>query len=454
MTPQLNIPNQTSRGVISSLRPPCALNLALRYGYSDSPKRPGQVLVLPSLTEPVTAPGSGIVVSITRKFQTGWTHSAGELDSYQTLEVKIDHGGYVTTAIHGLSTVNVLIGQYVTRGDRLGLAKTTEIFFQLFYRTQTVDPATMSPFFRGYDGGKVPDKTRKLRSGPDFVSRALSRTMSVLIGGIRYFVDKYASKPELLINIDFNGDGSKTGPAQEGITPTDFWNVYEPTVFDTTSGYLCYSVLNPPLELVSDVIEETTTDVAFWSGDIIDTAAYVTESGTASATFLDGGTFQVIFERDGTEAGSANMTFLFGSTETIPEVDTVVTALAYSAGSVFETAYPTSGTDFGTMSVSFFSGSTFEVVVYAFGSYAPQDPVVYVESAGTSVYSFFSGSLFESVVYAAGSTAPGEGISVGDTGTASWAFISGGTETLVFPVEFTFATGGTVAFFGGTIHQF
>lgn len=433
MTPQLNIPNQTSRGVISSLRPPCALNLALRYGYSDSPKRPGQVLVLPSLTEPVTAPGSGIVVSITRKFQTGWTHSAGELDSHQTLEVKIDHGGYVTTAIHGLSTVSVLIGQYVTRGDQIGLAKTTEIFFQLFYRTQTIDPATMSPFFRGYDGGKVPDKTRKLRSGPDFVSRALSRTMSVLIGGIRYFVDKYASKPELLINIDFNGDGSKTGPAQEGITPTDFWNVYEPTVFDTTSGYLCYAVLNPPLELVSDVIDEAES----------------------VATFYSGGTFQVIFTSEGTEAINNDMTWLFGSTETIPEVDTVDISVAYISGATTESAIFGYGTVAAGGTVSFFSGSIFESVVYAFGSYAPGDPVVYVESAGTSVLSYFSGTLFESVIYAAGSDAPGSGIAIVESaGTSNVSFISGGTETLVLPVEFTFATGGTVAFFGGTIHQF
>lgn len=338
MTPQVHIPNATSRGVIASLRPPCAQNVTLRSGYSaHNPRQLGQVLVLPSLTEPITAPASGTVLSITRKGQGDWNHSAGDLDTHKTLEVRIDHGGYVSTVIHGLSTLNILVGQYVTRGDVLGYGKTTEFFCQLFYRNSPLDAATYSVFFRGLDGGKVTDKTRKLRSGPDFVSRALDRTMSILIGGIRYFVDKYASKPELLINIDFNGDGSKIGPAKNGITATDFWNVYEPVVFDTTSGYLCYAVLKPATELVSDVID----------------------SGTSSTTFLSGGTFQVIFTDSGTDGASTTMTWLFGSTETIPEVDDVSVGFAYWNGTVTDIAVYTNGSDSGTVSFSWESGSLF-----------------------------------------------------------------------------------------------
>lgn len=260
MTPQVHIPNATSRGIIASLRPPCAQNLTLKQGYSlTRPKNAGQVLVLPSVSEPVTSPASGVIISVTRKPNTTWGHSAGDLDVHQTLEVKIDHGGYVYTTIHGLASVVFPVGQYVTRGDAIGTAKTTEIFFQLFYRNSPLDPATYSSFFRGYDGGKVPGKARKLRAGPDFITRAISDTVSYVMGGIRYFVDKYCTKPPVLVSIDFNGDGSKIGLGVVGFGASDHWNVYAPADFSSTDSYACYYTL--------DLYYTTSLRYAIYSAD-------------------------------------------------------------------------------------------------------------------------------------------------------------------------------------------
>lgn len=431
MTPHVNIPNSTTRGIISTLRPPCALNLTLKKGYSDDPSHPGQVLVLPNVTEPVIAPGSGLVMSVVKKYQSEWDHASGELDKHQTFEIRLDNGGYITTVVHGLSSVSIVVGQYVTRGDILGYARTTEIFFQMVYRSKTVDPASMSHFFRMYDGGKVPDKVRQVKAGPDFISRAVSRTWSMLIGGIRYFFDRYASKPELLISIDFNGNGEKTGPAATGITSIDYWNVYDPVEFSTSSSAACYSYFTP-----SD--EETASE---------------SDSAESDYSFYEGGTFQVVFETSGTDAATNTVSFYLGSTETIPEVDPVLAEYSYYSGSLFDVSITTRGTDYGSNSLSFYSGSLFDAVVYAFGTASLGVPNVYSEY-GTNNMSFYSGELFESVVYAFGSTAPGVGNVYSENGTTYLAFISGGTETLVFETYATEYMAGTIAFTSGSIHQF
>ena len=399
MTPQVHIPNATSRGVIASLRSPCAQNVTLKSGYSSNgPRNLGQVLVLPSVSEPVTAPANGIVVSINRKPNTGWTHSAGDLDSHQTLEIKFDHGGSVFSSIHGLASVTVPVGQYVTRGDTIGAAKTTEVFFQLFYRQSPLDPATYSTFFRGYDGGKVPGKARKLRAGPDFIVRAVSDTVSYLLGGIRYFVDKYCTKPPLLVNVDFNGGGSKSGLGVVGFESDDHWNVYTPTEFSSTDSYSCYFMLNPAL-VVSALATEVMDSVVSWV------------SGTMAVVALIG---------TGTESATSSATWLAGSTETVPEIGAIDHTWSFLSGGTEEFILVTSASASGTNTVAFSSGSIFDVVVFAFGSYAPTLGIPYVESAGT----------------------------------ASVAFLSGGTAEIVLPGYSVEASTGTVAFFSGSIYQF
>lgn len=248
MIPQVNITDTLSRGVIASLRPPCARSVTVKRGYSLYPRHLGQVLVLPSTDEPITAPANGTVIAVASKTNTSWAHSAGVLDIHKTFELKIDHGGSVYTAVQGFQSVVPVAGQAVTRGDILGYARTDEFFFQLFYLNSPLDPATYTEFFRGFDGGKVTGKSRKLRGGPDFIARAVSDIVSYVLGGIRYFVNKFCTKPDLLINIDFNGLGSKSGPAAAGFDVSDFWNTYDPVAFDTTSSYTCYSVLDLPLE--------------------------------------------------------------------------------------------------------------------------------------------------------------------------------------------------------------
>lgn len=458
MTPQVNIPNATSRGVIASLRPPCAQSATLKRGYSASPQHLGQVLVLPSTSEPVIAPANGTVTSITTKVNTAWGHAAGDLDVHKTLEIKFDNGGYISTVIHGLATAAVVTGQYVTRGDTIGTAKTTEIFFQLFYRNSPLDPASYTAFFRGFDGGKVPGKARKLRAGPDFIARVVSDTVSYVMGGIRYFVDKYCSKPPILVSVDFNGDGSKTGLGAVGFGASDFWNVFTPLDFTSEDSYACFYMLNPPLNITELVDEESSNQLSWFSGTMFDTLythGPVFEDSGGTTSWFSGTMFETVFIGTGTEAASGHATWLFGSTETVPDIEYTSVDMTWSSGQIDETVVPTIQSDWGTNTASWLDGTMFESVVYAFGSYAPGSGVVYAESAGTSDLTWFSGTLFESVVFAFGSDAPGSGIVYTESaGTSNMAFVSGTLTTTVFPDTTTETTTGTLSFFSGTIIQY
>ncbi|MGV0949193.1 MAG: hypothetical protein ACOYB3_00880 [Azonexus sp.] len=375
------------------------------------------------------------MLSVTRKSQVGWDHAAGDLDTHLTFEVKIDHGGYISTAVHGISSVSVPVGQYVTRGDLLGYARTTEIFFQLFYRQSALDPSTYSTFFRGFDGGKVTGKGRKLRAGPDFVARALSDTVSYLMGGIRYFVDKYCTKPDLLVSIDFNGDGSKAGFGVTGFAANDHWNAYTPVSFSTTSGYLCFSVLNPPTEVANLSVEATTSPLSFYDGTLFETVGI--------GTWAD--------------AGTSSATWLYGSTETVPEMAYADSSAAFVSGTTYESVYTLSESESaGTQSFSFLSGTLFDSVQFAFGTDAPGVGSPYDESAGTQSFSFLSGTLFDSVQFAFGTDAPGVGSPYDESaGTQAVSWLSGGTNTFVFPQTFIESVGTSVVSFGtGVVRQY
>lgn len=458
MTPQVNIPNATSRGVIASLRPPCAQSATLKRGYSASPQHLGQVLVLPSTSEPVIAPANGTVTSITTKVNTAWGHAAGDLDVHKTLEIKFDNGGYISTVIHGLATVAVVTGQYVTRGDTIGTAKTTEIFFQLFYRNSPLDPASYTAFFRGFDGGKVPGKARKLRAGPDFITRAVSDTVSYILGGIRYFVDKYCSKPPILVSVDFNGDGSKTGLGAVGIGATDFWNVFTPLAFTSEDSYACFYMLNPPLDITDLENEASDNQLSWFSGTMFDTLytlGPVFEDSGGTVSWFNGTMFETVFIGTGTEAVSGHLSWLFGSTETVPDIEYTTINAAWASGTIAETVIPTFHSAWGTNTASWVNGTLFESVIYAFGSYAPGEAIAYQEYAGTVTTSWFSGTMFESVIFAFGSNAPGAGLAYTESaGTSNMAFFSGTCVTVAFPATTTEATTGTVSFFSGTIIQY
>ena len=343
MTPQVLIPDAATRGIIDTLRSPCAQNSTLKRGYSvHNPRHLGQVHVLPDVTEPVTAPGNGTITRIERHVNTAWDHEAGALDNYQTFVIEIDHGLGVYTAIQGFSTLNVAVGYMVTRGSIVGYALTTEIFFQLLYHGDPIDPATYGSAFKGYDGGKVSGKTRMLRPGPDFIDRPASSVVSYKAGGIRYFVDEFCTKPGLLVNIDFNGSGDRAGYAVTGSTAGDYWNTYAPVAFDVIYGTVC--------------------------GDIKDAEPYVTvntvDAGTLHASFVSGSMFETVVSFDaGTEAGTLSMTWLFGSTDTIPEIEYGTLYATWGTGAITETTIVFTGTEYGTNYASWTIGTLFESTV-------------------------------------------------------------------------------------------
>ena len=390
MVPQVLITSYYERGIISSLRAPCAQNLTIRHGFSRGTQRNlGQTLVLPSTSEPITAPADGTILSIVSKVNTTWKHTAGDLDIHKTKEIKIHHGADVYTVIQGVTSTSLLPGSRVVRGDTLGTSLTTEFFFQLLLGNSPVDPATYTSFFRGFDGVKVTGKGRKLRAGPDFVTRAVSDTVSYLAGGIRYFVDKYCTKPPLLVSIDFNGDGSKSGLGVTGFTANDHWNAYDPVVYDATSGYLCYAVLNPASEIVGDTDEHTTGDVTFASGVLFETL--VSASGSddiASSVSITGGViFDTIVIEDHSavpEALAGSSTWLSGSTETVPEIDAVTNSSSFLSGAIAEMSVATSAESWGTNSTAFTGGVLFDASIVR--SY---------ENWGTNSTAFTGGVLFD-----------------------------------------------------------
>lgn len=409
MTPQVHITDRISRGVISSLRPPCAQSVTVKRGYSLYPRHLGMVLVLPSTNEPITAPASGVIVSITSKTNVNWEHSAGVLDIHKTFEVKIDHGGNVYTAIQGFQTVSPVVGQLVTRGDILGYGRTEEFFFQLFYLNSPLDPATYTEFLRGFDGGKVTGKARKLRGGPDFITRAVSNTVSYIMGGIRYFVDKFCTKPDLLVNIDFNGLGAKSGPAVAGIDSSDYWNVYTPVTFDTSDSYICYAVLNPPTELISGV----------------------EDAGTMSVSWYDGTLFTLIFPTEATDSGTIAHTWLYGSTDTVPEIESATMDATWSIGTLSDAVLSYNGTDQGTMFVSWESGSLRDTTIAFSGT-----------EYGTIAWSWASGTLTESLFTQSGT----------DAGTMSVSWSLGTLYTMAYPAPDQIESGTTAwSWWSGTI---
>lgn len=419
MMSQVNITSLTSRGVIASLRAPCAKNSLLKRGYSQNPRHLGQVHAFPATSEPVIAPGTGTVKIIRNLNNTDWGHEVGELDTFKTFQITIDHGGHVSTVIQGLTSVDVVVGQYVTRGDRLGLPRTTEIFFQLFYLNSPLDPATFSSFFRGFDSGKVTDKGHQLRAGPDFLDREESGTVSYLIGGVRYFVDEQCDKPSLLVNIDFNGS-LKTGLAAVGLYSNDYWNSYNPVFFGSLPGDTCMTIINP--RMVMDV-----------DGD---------DSGAETITFESGVLFETLVHSSPFDNGTSAISFLFGSTDNIPSIDTITSTTTFSSGAIAGTVFIGTGTDNAATSVVFYRGTLADVVIYGLGTDYPF--IMPYTEAGTNNITFQIGTLFDIVV----STTHVE------SGTNDISFLSGGTTTFVIVSEGTEASSTTIEFFNGSIHQF
>jgi murein DD-endopeptidase MepM/ murein hydrolase activator NlpD len=186
MNLQLSILDSRTRGTIQSLMPPSAKNMSLLHGFTlEPPQSPGHTYGLQS-GEHVSAPGDGEVTGVQRKPNT-FRHSAGLLDTDATWQITIHHGFNVYTAIQGMTTVNVQRGAPVVAGQDLGTPLTNEIFFQVMYPTTPYDPASISRYFRAYDGNKVVGKSGLVRQGPDIRVRAPESVIVRGTGDIQLF---------------------------------------------------------------------------------------------------------------------------------------------------------------------------------------------------------------------------------------------------------------------------
>jgi hypothetical protein len=254
------------RGILRRLRPPCSRSLALHFPYTfDQRVNPGITVGFPA-GESVLACGAGTVIAA-QSVKPFWACSQGSTHEFKnSYQVVIDHGGDVRTVLHGMSSVAVNAGQVVARGDVIGAPQTDEIFIAVLYQGNAYDPQTINRHFKVQNGNIVIGQGGLIRYAPDFVIRDLSDgIVSTLINGWRYFVPGDCAKPNVLVNIDFNGAGNKAGAAATGILSTDYWNVYTPISFDQVTvtkggGYGCVGVefTNDPVVYLLDYLQRET----------------------------------------------------------------------------------------------------------------------------------------------------------------------------------------------------
>jgi hypothetical protein len=230
-----------ARWTLQKLRPPSRKKLFLLESFSfESTLNLGHAYRL-EVDEPVVAAGDGTVSSIRLLFPA-WKFTPGDpVGSNTTYEIIIDHGNDISTVVHGILTHQVKVGQPVTRGDLIGVPLSREVFFQIRWQGQSYDPSTASRHFRVQDGQRAIGRTGYVREAPDMLAHNFFNAVRlVLYNGIHYFVNILGSKPDFLVNIDFNGTGTYTGQAFIG-TPGDYWNAYVPVVF-TEDSRDCYCV--------------------------------------------------------------------------------------------------------------------------------------------------------------------------------------------------------------------
>lgn len=225
--------------LLRQLRPPCARNAILVHGYAqDTFTNPGYTLRFPSITEPVVAMGDGRVLRV-QPDQPFWKTAAGTLGGRTTVTVVVSHGQGLETTVSGLAAADVNEGMTVTRGQRLGLPRTLEVFFAIRLNGSAKHPAEVNRHFRPYDQRYVIGQTSTLRFAPDVLQRDLADGfLATVQAGWRYFYDLLSSRP-YLVNVDFNGTGAKEGPAAAGIGADDYWTTYTPTSFSTSLDYTC-----------------------------------------------------------------------------------------------------------------------------------------------------------------------------------------------------------------------
>jgi hypothetical protein len=320
------------RGILRRLRPPCSRPLQLIFGFTYAQRiNPGYTLVFPA-GEDVLAPGDGRIVAV-GPLLPFWAFSTGsEYATATTVQVVIEHGSGLKTVVHGLSTASVRVGQQVTRGDVIGTPQTQEVFFAVLYNGQPYDPSSINRHFQPEDGKFVVGQGGYLRFAPDFSLRDFAEGLyQTLVGGWHYFYNQVCARASLLINIAFNGNGSKVGPAVAGVIPADYWNNYDPVGFGPlviTGGYyyncLNYTTTVDPVVFLLDYAQANST---IW----LERQSMVADKGTSAwfdpmlsrwAGAYSGGTpLENTFSLRGVPAGNYVL-YLYANQGTPPDIST------------------------------------------------------------------------------------------------------------------------------------
>lgn len=225
--------------VLAKLRPPFARSSFLAFPFTpEGDPNSGITVEVPS-GEPAIAAGTGTVEDIyvsLPKFQT----TDPSLLTRAVYHVLISHGGLIKTLVGGLSNVAVNKGQTVYRGDRLGDLQGTQLFFAAWIGKKAVNPLTLNAHWIPQNSNVVTGQGGFIRFAPDRIVRDMSHGIGVVLNnGITYFKQLLAPTP-YLINVDFNGNGAKTGLAATGYTSNDYWNTYAPVDFLAVASATCY----------------------------------------------------------------------------------------------------------------------------------------------------------------------------------------------------------------------
>lgn len=224
-------PTREAFGVMASLRPPSSRPLKLLYGFSSEVyTNTGYTFQLED-GEAAICPGDGTVANAVKRFAK-FKHTRGLLTGTPSYEVTITHGQGIQTVVAGLATLSIRPGDAISRGDILGQPYTNEIFFSVRYNQEAFSPHELGRHWH-LQGEYVLGQAGNLRAGPDRLIRNFAGTIySTIYSGIRYFVDQVNGFKPLLVSVDFNGNGTKTGLAALGFTSADYWNVYASGAFN------------------------------------------------------------------------------------------------------------------------------------------------------------------------------------------------------------------------------
>ena len=228
-----------SLGTIVKLRPPFARSALMLFPFTGEGRVNSGITVEMVVGEPAVAAGAGAVEKIISSFPQ-WQTNDEALRRTTVKHIIINHGNNVTTTVGGFTTVDVKPGQTVYRGDKLGDLYTNQLFFSVALGQKALNPLALNSHWLPQNGAVIAGQGGKIRFAPDRLVRDLSAGVTVVLhSGLKYFKQLLEPTP-FLVNVAFNGDGSKVGLAATGIAATDYWNVYTPTDFLATASYACY----------------------------------------------------------------------------------------------------------------------------------------------------------------------------------------------------------------------